>query len=202
MLELKNVYKTFDDRIIFDNFNIKIDRGEYIVFKGKSGRGKTTLLHMIGGLEKPDGGAVLFNGVNIYDRKYTEKYLRYEVGFLFQNFALIEQKTVAQNLKVIKKQAWSGITQEQALDYVGLRGVADKKVYRLSGGEQQRVAIARLMMKKCSIILADEPTGSLDPDNAENIIRMLRDFCAKGKTVVMVTHGKYASLKDCRVIEL
>ena len=202
MLKLRDINKSFGDRVVFDHFNIEIDKGEFVVFKGKSGCGKTTLLHMIGGLEKPDGGEVIFEDRNIYDKRYTESYLRDEVGFLLQNFALIDQKTVMQNLNVIKKNAWSGITGEQALEYVGLKEYSNKKVYQLSGGEQQRVAIARLMMKKSSIILADEPTGSLDRGNAEIVIEMLKDFCLAGKTIIMVTHGDYAELEKCRIVEL
>ena len=112
------------------------------------------------------------------------------MGFLFQNFALLENKTVRDNLEMIQKSGRSGVEITDALDKVGLRNVLDQKVYKLSGGEQQRVALARLMIKKCSLILADEPTGSLDKRNSDVVMSVLHDLNLQGKTVIVVTHDE------------
>ena len=105
MIEIKNLNKSFGDNVIFDNFNVTINDGEYVVFAGKSGCGKTTLLNIIGALEKPDSGKVLVNSVDIYKKKNQKEYFKNTVGFLFQNFALVENKTVRQNLEFIEKKA-------------------------------------------------------------------------------------------------
>lgn len=202
MLQINDLCKSFDDKCLFNNFNLSVDDGEFVVFKGESGCGKTTLLHMIGGLEKPDSGTILFNGNNINDRKYVQKYLKNEVGFLFQNFALIERKNVYDNLNIVKKQIRSQYSIDEVLEYVGLSEKKYTEVYKLSGGEQQRIALARLMLKKCSIILADEPTGSLDSKNAERVIEILSDINKNGKTIIMVTHSDIVDFKKVRLVSL
>lgn len=202
MLQINDLCKSFDDKCLFNNFNLSVDDGEFVVFKGESGCGKTTLLHMIGGLEKPDSGTILFNGNNINDRKYVQKYLKNEVGFLFQNFALIERKNVYDNLNIVKKQIRSQYSLDEVLEYVGLSEKKYTEVYKLSGGEQQRIALARLMLKKCSIILADEPTGSLDSKNAERVIEILSDINKNGKTIIMVTHSDIVDFKKVRLVSL
>lgn len=202
MIEIKNLCKSFGDNVIFKDFNVQINDGEYVVFAGKSGCGKTTLLNIIGALEKPDNGQVLVNGVDINIKRNQKNYFRNVVGFLFQNFALIEDKTVRQNLDLVQKKYRSGVTISQALNTVGLAGKEDTAVYKLSGGEQQRVALARLMIKKCDIILADEPTGSLDTGNANAVISILKELNKQGKTVILVTHDERI-MADCeRVIKL
>ncbi|MDE6749566.1 MAG: ATP-binding cassette domain-containing protein [Lachnospiraceae bacterium] len=188
MIEIRHLYKSFEEKQLFSDLNLTIDDGEFVVFWGESGCGKTTLLNMIGSLEKVDKGEILVNNKNIFLRKNQREYLKNEVGFLFQNFALIESKTVRENLDMVKKQVRSEYSVEQALEYVGLSDVIDKKVYKLSGGEQQRVALARLMIKKCSVILADEPTGSLDPNNSDKVIELLKSLNRMGRTVILVTH--------------
>lgn len=202
MLQINDLCKSFDDKCLFNNFNLSVDDGEFVVFKGESGCGKTTLLHMIGGLEKPDSGTILFNGNIINDRKYVQEYLKNEVGFLFQNFALIERKNVYDNLNIVKKQIRSQYSIDEVLEYVGLSEKKYTEVYKLSGGEQQRIALARLMLKKCSIILADEPTGSLDSKNAERVIEILSDFNKNGKTIIMVTHSDIVDFKKVRLVSL
>ncbi len=116
------------------------------------------------------------------------KYYKEIVSFLFQNFALVDKKTVRQNLRLVKKGIQSELTIEEALEKVDLLDKIDTKVFKLSGGEQQRVALARIMIKKSSIILADEPTGSLDSKNSKKVIEILKEINKQGKTVVLVTH--------------
>lgn len=202
MIEIRHLYKSFEEKQLFSDLNLVIEDGEFVVFWGESGCGKTTLLNMIGSLEKIDQGEILVNHKNIFLRKNQREYLKNEVGFLFQNFALIESKTVRENLDMVKKQIRSEYTVEQALEYVGLSDVIDKKVYKLSGGEQQRVALARLMIKKCSIILADEPTGSLDPNNADKVIELLKSLNRMGRTIVLVTHVEKYKQMGVRTIEI
>lgn len=188
MIEIRNLNKKFGQKVLFENFNLTIQDGEFVVFCGESGCGKTTLLNMIGSLEPVDSGEILVNNHNILLSKNQRKYLQYEVGFLFQNFALLENKTVRENMNMVKKSVRGDISLEEALAYVHMEDKIDTKVYKLSGGEQQRVALARLLFKKCSIILTDEPTGSLDKRNADHVIEILHNLNKLGKTVVMVTH--------------
>lgn len=202
MIEIKNLNKSFGERILFKDLNIKINTGEFVVFSGLSGCGKTTLLSMIGSLEKYDSGEITVDGIDVSRRKNQQKYFCEKVGFLFQNFALIEDKTVKENLEIIRKKNRSEVSIDEALEKVGLIDAKDKKVYSLSGGEQQRVALARLMVKKCDVILCDEPTGSLDRINGNKIMNILCDMNKEGKTVILVTHDEEYKKIGGRIIEL
>lgn len=202
MIEIKEITKAFDDKVIFENYSLTVNDGEFVVFTGKSGCGKTTILNIIGGLEKPDKGSVTVDGVDIYKKKNQKGYFSDGVCFLFQNFALIEGKTVRENLNIIPKKHREDITVADVLKSVGLEDKIDTKVYKLSGGEQQRVALARVMLKKCKIILADEPTGSLDTENAALVLSMLLELNEKGKTIVLVTHNRNIIPENGRVIKL
>ena len=190
MVEIKNLDKAFGNKVLFHDLNIKIDTGEFVVFSGVSGCGKTTLLNMIGSLEPLDSGQILVDGIDVGRKKNI------------QNFALIEDKTVKQNLEIIRKANRSGIGLDEALEQVGLADAKDKKIYMLSGGEQQRIALARLMFKKCDLILCDEPTGSLDRKNGERIMSILWEQNRKVKTVILVTHDEKYKQGGGRVIEL
>lgn len=202
MIELININKSFGDKVLFDDYNLKIKRGEFVIISGDSGSGKTTLLNMIGALEKVDAGQIKVNGIDILNKRNQLKYYRNTVGFLFQNFVLLEDKTVYQNLNIIRKNNRSGLSIEEALKKVGLEDCINSKVYTLSGGEQQRVALARLMIKKCTLILADEPTGSLDRRNAERVLSILKQLNKEGVTIILVTHNDELKEKGDRIIEL
>ena len=202
MIEIKNMNKSFGDKVIFKDFNLEIKDQEFVVLSGKSGSGKTTLLNIIGGIEKVDSGEVYVDNQDITKEKNLLDYFRYTVGFLFQNFALIERETVYKNLKLVKKRCRTDISIEEALEMVGLSDKKDQKVYTLSGGEQQRVALARLLIKKCKLILADEPTGSLDRENANMVISILKEYQKMGKTVCLVTHDDYIKTLGDRVVNL
>lgn len=202
MIEIKNVCKAFGDHVIFDDLNLTIADGEFVIFSGPSGCGKTTLLNMIGGLEPINKGMITVNGIDISKKKNKLHYFSEVVGFLFQNFALVEDKTVEENLKFVRKSNQSGVTIEEALAKVGLDAKQKNKVYTLSGGEQQRVALARLMIKKCDVILADEPTGSLDRNNANEVMNILRMLNGEGKTVIVVTHDEEIKKQGRRIIDL
>ena len=202
MIEIKNLHKSFEDCKLFSNFNMTVKDGEFVILSGVSGCGKTTLLNIIGSIEKIDDGEILVDGINITKPKNQLEYFRTKVGFLFQNFALVDNKTVRENLKLIRNESKSDVSIEEALEKVGLSNKIDQKVYKLSGGEQQRVALGRLMVKKCDIILADEPTGSLDKVNAESVIEILKSMNKMGKTVIMATHDENYKKIGTRVIEL
>lgn len=189
MIQINHVKKAIGGHVIFDDLSMQIADREFAVLTGPSGCGKTTLLHMIGGIEPVDSGDILVGDFNVANGKNLMHYYRHEVGFLFQNFALVERKTVAENLGMIRKDARSSLSMVDALRRVGMEGKETQMVYSLSGGEQQRIALARLMMKQCSLILADEPTGSLDPNNAAQVMEIFKSFSEMGKTVIMVTHA-------------
>lgn len=201
MIELKNICKAFGEKKLFENFSETIKTGEFVAFSGNSGCGKTTLLNIIGGIEKADSGSVIVDGTDISLKKNKLKYFQTKVGFLFQNFGLIESKTVSENLKIVKNPDKT-LNISNVLETVGLKDYEDKKVYTLSGGEQQRAALARLMIKKCDIILADEPTGSLDKKNTGLVMDILKELNKKNKTIIIVTHDEEIKKMGMRVIEL
>lgn len=202
LIEVTNISKSFDGKELFENFNLSINEGEFVVITGESGCGKTTLLNMIGGLEPVTSGNLIVDGINITDVKNLKKYYRDIVGFVFQNFALVEQKTVKENLEMVHPKGKTNITLEEVLKSVGLEDSLSQKVYSLSGGEQQRIALARLRLKNCKIILADEPTGSLDKKNGDIVMEVLHRLNQEGKTVIMATHDESLIEENDRVIKL
>ena len=202
MVEIRNLYKSFGEHIVFKDFSLTIKDNEFVAIMGKTGAGKTTILNMIGSLEPFDSGKIIVDGIDISKKKNQRDYLRRTVGFLFQNLALIDKKSVRQNLKIIKKKYRTSISDEKALELVGLRDKQKRKVYTLSGGEQQRVAIARLMIKNCKLILADEPTGSLDSDTGKKVMKLFEKFIEQGKTVIIVTHDPKVAEQCDRIIEI
>lgn len=195
IIELKNIDKKYGNKYLFKNLDFSIKKGEMIAITGASGSGKSTLLNIIGLIDKPHSGEVLICGnKNPYDKEKIKLSLfRNNIGYLFQNYALVDNYTVSKNLDIaleyVKGKDKKKL-KEEALEKVGLLDKLNNKVFQLSGGEQQRVALARLMLKKNDIILADEPTGSLDEENKAIILNLLKELNNKGKTVVIVTHDK------------
>ena len=202
MIEVKNLTKRFGDHTLYENLNFTINDRDFIIISGESGKGKTTLLNMIGSLEKPTSGQIIIDGLDVSKRQNQKKLFSDKIGFLFQNFVLMEDKTVEQNLKIIKNIDSSNITIMEALKKVGLADKLKSKVYTLSGGEQQRIALARLMIKKCDIVLADEPTGSLDRKNADIVFHLLKELNNMGKTVIIVSHDQELLNKGLKTIML
>ena len=190
MLSVEQLYVNYGEKEILHDVDLQVAQEEIVMIVGESGSGKSTLLNMIGGIEKPDSGSIIIEGLNITRLKNKNSFFADTVGFLFQNFALLENKTVKENLSLIKKSSRTKVSLKEALNRVGLSKEVNKKVYQLSGGEQQRVALARLMMKKCSVVLADEPTGSLDKKNRDIVMRLLHELNEEGKTVIIVTHDQ------------
>ena len=203
-LELKNISKKYGNNTIFDNYNLEVKKGTFLGIKGKSGRGKTTLLNIMGLLEDYEGTLnIMGEKVRYRDKKKRKEMLKKVIGYLFQNYALIDDLTVYENLKIVinKKNKIKG--KELMLEALEKVGVANeflnKKIYTCSGGEQQRIAIARLMLKDCDIVLADEPTGSLDDKNTAIVMKLLTQLNEEGKTIVMVSHDDVA-LSYCKEI--
>ena len=200
MIQIENLSKSFGDHVVFQNFNEVIQTGEMVGFSGVSGCGKTTLLNMIGGIEPFEEGKILVDDIDISNKRNHLEYYRKKVGFLFQNFALIDDKTVYENLKMVKYRVDKTI--EEVLEKVEMSHALHQKVYQLSGGEQQRVALERLMLKRCDLILADEPTGSLDRANAKRVMELLSGLHEEGRTVIVVSHDEQIKKSLGRVIEL
>lgn len=193
LIECTNINKKFKDQTVFKDFNLSISKGKCLVIKGESGSGKSTLLNMIGLLDLPDSGQIkLFGQVNIKPfSKMAERLLRSNIAYLFQNFALVDHLTVIENLDLALKNVKSKNKKQlinEALSKVGLKGYEEKYIYQCSGGEQQRIAFARLLIKPCDLILCDEPTGNLDERNKEVILDLLSNLKNMGKTIVIVTH--------------
>lgn len=208
MIKLENVSKSYSKSIL-KNISLEIKQGEFVAIVGESGKGKSTLLNIIGLLEKADSGKVFIDGeCNIEpNSSKVAKVLRYKINYLFQNFALIDEKNVYKNLmlslqyvKANKKRKIQMI--DSVLSKVGLEGYGNRKVFELSGGEQQRVAIARCMLKPCKIVLADEPTGSLDINNRDRVLKLLNELNKEGKTIIIVTHDKEVAESCGRIINL
>ena len=198
VIETKNLTKKFGDKILFTNLNLEINERDSIVITGDSGSGKSTLLNILSLIEETDEGMVIWNGNEIekINGRKVNKIIREEIGYVFQNYALIENKTVYENIEIGTKynaainKKNKKATIYEAIKRVGLNGLEDRRVYSLSGGEQQRVALARIIVKPCNIIFADEPTGNLDDENANNILDILFNLNKEGKTIIVVTHDQ------------
>lgn len=207
-LELKEVSKSFGRQVVFNRFDMVVESGEMVAISGKSGSGKTTLINMLGLIEKPDSGAIFYGGQQIEHAEQRRKLLSGKIGFVFQNFGLIENETVYENLAILKKlsrgsRGTKRRTMLEALEKTGLNeGYLDKKVYECSGGEQQRIAIAKILIKDCEVIFADEPTASLDSDNKLTVMSHLKDLHNKGKTIVIVSHDHEVCANCDRVITI
>ena len=211
MISLDNVTKIYavGTRPALDTVSVEIDKGEFVFLIGPSGSGKSTVLRLLLREEKPTTGLVYVDGRNLSrlpGRKVPE--LRRKIGCVFQDFRLLPKKTVYDNvafaLEVINKsQRAIKRTVPEVLDLDGLDGKANRHPHELSGGEQQRVAIARAFVNRPLVLLADEPTGNLDPDTSQGIMRLLERINRTGTTVLMATHdNNIVDAMRRRVIEL
>lgn len=208
IIELKAISKSYDKNII-NNLSIKIKENEMVAIVGQSGKGKSTLLNIIGLLENADSGEVIIDDRKNIKANSNEatKIIREKISYLFQNFALVEQETVYENLKIALKYVKISNNEKEkliksALKSVDLEGYEKRKIFELSGGEQQRVAIARVILKPSKIVLADEPTGSLDSKNRDKVLELLKKMNKDGKTIVIVTHDNQLASNCDRSIEL
>lgn len=209
IVNLSHIAKRYGDHIIYEDFNLSIYKGEMICVAGASGSGKSTLLNMIGMFDTPDSGEITLFGKPLPSAaSHQGRLLMHDqLFYLFQNFALIEHKSIDYNLEIpftdrhlprrMKQRA-----KKEALEKVHLQLDLKEKIYQLSGGEQQRVALARGYLKPFSLLLADEPTGSLDSHNRDEIIGLLKDFQKEGKTIIVVSHDPVVMKSADRLIQL
>lgn len=194
MIKIHQLTKTFGDRTVFSDLNLNFDAGKVYALIGNSGCGKTTLLNMVAKLEPYDQGSIQYKRKDLRKIKPTN-YFRNELGYLFQNFGLIDNKTVSENLDLglighkLDKQK-KRETKEEVLDRVGLSYIQlDQKVYELSGGEAQRVALAKIILKDPPLILADELTAALDPETSQEIMDLLLTLKNKERLIIIATHN-------------
>lgn len=209
MIELQEVSKKFGKHQIFDNYSLSIPAEKMTAILGRSGAGKSTLLNLIGLIEEVDSGRVYISGQKAPKINSKEALLmrRNHIAFLFQNFALIEDESIERNLNIsLVYEKLSGKEKRHrmrgVLNQVGISHKLSEKVYALSGGEKQRVALARALLKRSKLILADEPTGSLDGENRGLILSLLRQEVDKGKTVIIVTHDPAVVAACDEVVEI
>ena len=197
MIELNNVVKTYDPGVkALNGISLKIDDGEFVFLVGPSGSGKSTIIKLLTAELEPTAGSVLVNGFVLEKiRPRAIPYLRRTLGVIFQDFRLIENKTVYDNVAFAMRVIGAGESAIKkrvpyVLDLVGLENKGRRLPHELSGGEQQRVAIARALVNNPSVIIADEPTGNLDPSRSLEIMMLLEQINALGTTVMVVTHEK------------
>ena len=192
-----------------DDVSLTVPRGEFLALVGRSGSGKTTLLNLIAGLDKPDSGAALVEGRDVArfnDREMTE-FRRHTVGFVFQSFGLLPLLSAAENVELALRIAGAGLRERgertrELLHLVGLHERAGHRPYELSGGEQQRVAVARALANRPRLLIADEPTGELDSATGAQIFALLRAVAADGVTVIAATHDPFVMEHADRLIEM
>jgi putative ABC transport system ATP-binding protein len=194
----KSYQESEQQHVIFSELELKVSRGEFIVLLGRSGSGKSTFLNLISGIDPPDSGKIIINGTNIIGLSDHDRtvFRRHHIGFIFQSYNLIPTLTVAENLllplELIKRLTLKDRNDvSELLEKLKLSDRLDSYPDRLSGGEQQRIAIARALIHNPDLILADEPTGNLDMDTAEQVLGLLDIMVRKaGKTMIMATHSQ------------
>ena len=206
MLELRGLSKTYNGRTVLNALSHTFPAGEFVAIMGESGVGKSTLLNLIAGLDSPDSGAVIVDGVPMAarDDDAATRLRRSRMGFVFQAFHVLPHLTLLQNvaLPLLLNQMDAGRAAAM-LAAVGLAGREHDFPRQLSGGEMQRVAIARALVHRPALILADEPTGNLDPETAESILDLLqKEIKCSGASAIMVTHSHAAAAKADKILHL
>lgn len=210
MIEVKNIHKSFDSLQVLKGVDLTVDKGEIVSIIGKSGAGKTTLLQIIGTLDMPDSGSVVIDGVDVFSLKEKElaDFRNRHIGFIFQFHQLLPEFTALENVmmpaliaRMSEKDA-----EQRAMQLLTELGMAERLAHKpnqLSGGEKQRVAAARAMMMSPDVILADEPSGSLDESNKKELHKLLLQMREQyGQTIIIVTHDKELAEISDRVIEM
>lgn len=196
LVEFKNVYKRYTMGEVtinaVDGISFCIKQGEFAIVVGASGAGKTTVLNILGGMDSSSEGEVFVNNKDIskFNEKQLIEYRRYDIGFVFQFYNLVQNLTAKENVELAAQICKNPLNSEEALKSVGLLDRKNNFPSQLSGGEQQRVSIARALAKRPKLLLCDEPTGALDYNTGKQILKLLQDTCKKEKmTVVLITHN-------------
>ena len=206
ILELRDVSKIYESVNALSNINLKVTKGDWIAIMGSSGSGKTTMMNIIGCMDRPSNGQVLINGVDISkeNQKNLTNIRREKIGLIFQQFHLISYLTALENV-MVAQYYHSMIDEKEALEALRKVGLADRAKHlpsQLSGGEQQRVCIARALINNPEIILADEPTGNLDEANEVMVIEIFKQLHKEGATIIVVTHDPEVGDEAMRKITL
>ena len=208
LIKLKDVKKTYtignQKFNALDGIDLEINQGEFVVVLGPSGAGKSTLLNLLGGMDKVTEGSIFIgeNEISKYNDKELTRYRANDVGFIFQFYNIMPTLTVDENINLIKDVTNTTKTSEEVLRSVGLLKHANKFPNELSGGEQQRVSIARAIMKNPKVLLCDEPTGALDSKTGASVLKLLRKQSDEDTTVIIVTHNALISEIADRVIKI
>jgi putative ABC transport system ATP-binding protein len=206
MLELHKLTKSYGGRTVLHELSHQFEAGEFVAIMGESGVGKSTLLNLVAGLDTPDGGQVLVDGqpISALDDDAATRLRRARMGFIFQAFHVLPHLTLQQNVALPLLLNHEGLERAGAmLAAVGLAGRGGDFPRQLSGGEMQRVAIARALVHRPALVLADEPTGNLDPETADTVLALLRaEIKASGAAAIMVTHSHAAAAKADKILVL
>ena len=210
MLEAKNIHKKYSDVEVLKGVDIKISKGEIVSIIGASGAGKSTLLHILGTLDKPDSGSILLNDIEVekLSGKSLAKFRNDHIGFVFQFHHLLPEFTALENVCIPgwiggKNKSNTENRAKELLDYLGLNKKFENKPGQLSGGEQQRVAVARALVNNPSIVLADEPTGNLDSTNANDLHQLFINLRGEfHQTFLIVTHNQDLAKKSDRILQM
>ena len=202
----KKEYKTGDVTIqAVDNMNFEINKGEFVVIVGPSGAGKTTILNILGGMDTLTSGQMIVDGIDIsrFGSRELTTYRRYDIGFVFQFYNLVPNLTALENVELANQISRNPLDAETVLRDVGLSDRLGNFPAQLSGGEQQRVSIARALAKNPKLLLCDEPTGALDYNTGKSILKLLEDTCReKGMTVIVITHNQAITPMADRIISI
>ena len=208
-VKLENVTKVYHmgevDIHAVDGINFEIKKGEFVVIVGPSGAGKTTVLNILGGMDTASSGSVVVDGYDIarYSQKKLTSYRRNDIGFVFQFYNLVPNLTALENVELALQISKNPLDARQVLDEVGLENRMGNFPTQLSGGEQQRVSIARALAKNPKLLLCDEPTGALDYQTGKAILKLLQDMCReRGMTVIVITHNTAITPMADRVIRI
>jgi ABC-type lipoprotein export system ATPase subunit len=219
ILSCKNIFKSYKMGAtkleVLKGVDVNIAKGEFVAIKGASGSGKSTLLHILGSLDKPDNGSVFYCGkdLNSFSSSKINEFRNKKIGFVFQFYHLLDELNVLQNVLLsqmvrtgtfgwLVKAGQAKKTALKLLDQMGLSGRIEHRPFQLSGGERQRVAIARALINAPDVILADEPTGNLDSETGNDILKVLEQLNSAGQTIVMVTHDDRIAARAQRIIRL
>ena len=207
-VELKNVIKEYKTGEVVikaaDGIDINFEKGEFVVVVGPSGAGKTTVLNILGGMDTLTSGQVIVDGQDIsrYSARQLTTYRRHDIGFVFQFYNLVQNLTALENVELAGQICKNPLKAETVMEEVGLKDRMTNFPSQLSGGEQQRVSIARALAKNPKLLLCDEPTGALDYQTGKAILKLLQDTCNRGLTVVVITHNQAIAPMADRIIKI